>query len=271
MGSRNTADHRWESRWVLAAAITVAVTVVPIGCSIGVAFLIERHVRQPTTILGFAVWWLAMLGVCSSAFFIVSRVTRRALPLAVLLKLNMAFPGQAPKRLAAARRAGSVRDLGRRVDEARNRGVTDEPMLAAEHIVSLAASLNAHDRTTRGHAERVRALTDMIADEMRLSAARPRPAALVVLAPRHRQAHRAPPRAEQARGAVRRRVGRHPAPPARGGRITAPLSGWLGPWANTIAEHHERFDGGGYPFGLSGDGPSHLGPGSSRSRTPTTS
>ena len=34
--------------------------------------------------------------------------------------------------------------------------------------------------------------------------------------------------------------------------MTAPLAGWLGPWANTIAEHHERFDGLGYPFGLAG-------------------
>ncbi len=252
MGSRNTADHRWESRWVLAAVITVAVTVVPIGCSIGVAFLIERHVRQPTTILGFAVWWLVMLGVCSSAFFIVSRVARRALPLAVLLKLNMAFPGQAPKRLAAARRAGTVRDLGRRVDEARSRGVTDEPTLAAAHIVSLAASLNAHDRTTRGHAERVRALTDMIADEMRLSGPdrdRLRWSSLLHDIGKLTVHPHVLNKLEKLTDAEWEVIRQHP---LEGARITAPLSGWLGPWANTIAEHHERFDGAGYPFGRRG-------------------
>ncbi len=40
--------------------------------------------------------------------------------------------------------------------------------------------------------------------------------------------------------------------PLDGARITAPLAAWLGPWANTIAEHHERFDGRGYPFGRRG-------------------
>ena len=30
------------------------------------------------------------------------------------------------------------------------------------------------------------------------------------------------------------------------------LASWLGPWANSIAEHHEKFDGTGYPHGLSG-------------------
>ena len=31
-----------------------------------------------------------------------------------------------------------------------------------------------------------------------------------------------------------------------------PLALWLGDWADTIAEHHERFDGSGYPVGLVG-------------------
>ena len=40
--------------------------------------------------------------------------------------------------------------------------------------------------------------------------------------------------------------------PLEGAKLTAPLAGWLGQWANTIAEHHERFDGRGYPHGLGG-------------------
>ena len=34
---------------------------------------------------------------------------------------------------------------------------------------------------------------------------------------------------------------------------------WLGPWASTIAEHHERYDGHGYPAGLAGKSISHGG------------
>ena len=41
--------------------------------------------------------------------------------------------------------------------------------------------------------------------------------------------------------------------PLEGARLTAPLAGWLGEWANTIAEHHERYDGVGYPYGLKGE------------------
>ncbi len=170
----------------------------------------------------------------------------------MLLKLNMAFPGQAPKRLAAARRVGNVRDLGRRVDEARRRGVATEPALAAAQIVSLAASLSAHDRTTRGHAERVRALTDMVADEMHLSEPdrdRLRWSSLLhdigKLTVHPELLNKAGTLSDVEWEVLRRH-------PLEGARITAPLAAWLGPWANTIAEHHERFDGRGYPFGRSG-------------------
>jgi hypothetical protein len=42
--------------------------------------------------------------------------------------------------------------------------------------------------------------------------------------------------------------------PLEGAKFTAPLAGWLGQWASTIAEHHERYDGAGYPYGLAGEG-----------------
>jgi len=77
-------------------------------------------------------------------------------------------PDRAPKRLAVARKAGSTRDLARRVEEARTQGIEDEPVVAAEKILALAGALNAHDRLTRGHGERVRAFTDLIADELDL-------------------------------------------------------------------------------------------------------
>src|SRR5260370_1123621 len=41
-------------------------------------------------------------------------------------------------------------------------------------------------------------------------------------------------------------------PPAEGARIAEPLASWLGEWRHAIDEHHERFDGTGYPAGLSG-------------------
>ncbi len=41
--------------------------------------------------------------------------------------------------------------------------------------------------------------------------------------------------------------------PLEGRRLVAPLAPWLGAWSLAIEQHHENYDGSGYPFGLSGD------------------
>ena len=41
--------------------------------------------------------------------------------------------------------------------------------------------------------------------------------------------------------------------PIEGDKLAEPLKAWLGPWANSIVEHHEKFDGSGYPYGRSGE------------------
>src|SRR5438309_1225572 len=51
-------------------------------------------------------------------------------------------------------------------------------------------------------------------------------------------------------------VKRHP---LEGERIAEPLLAWLGEWGDTIAHHHERFDGDGYPNRLAGEGISYGG------------
>src|SRR5439155_27298376 len=40
--------------------------------------------------------------------------------------------------------------------------------------------------------------------------------------------------------------------PEEGAKLAAPLAPWLGEWASTIEQHHERWDGAGYPYGLKG-------------------
>ena len=35
--------------------------------------------------------------------------------------------------------------------------------------------------------------------------------------------------------------------------IAQPLREWLGPWVDVIGQHHERWDGAGYPAGLAGE------------------
>jgi putative nucleotidyltransferase with HDIG domain len=193
-----------------------------------------------------------VLAVPMFVLVLTDRLARKAMPLAVLLKMTMVFPDRAPKRLAIARKAGNTRDLARRVEAAKVHGVDDEPVVAAEKILALAAALNAHDRLTRGHSERVRAFTDLIADELGLPESdrdRLRWSALLhdigKLAVHSHILNKPGPLSDDEWAAVRNH-------PLEGAKLTAPLAGWLGPWANTIAEHHEKYDGTGYPYGLVG-------------------
>ncbi len=251
MGDKVGESGRWRARPKVAAAVGVGVVVAPIACSVLAAEGFRHLVALPSSTTDRIGWWLALVVVSTAVFVVCERLARRAAPLTVLLKMGMAFPGRAPKRLSVARRSWTTRDLDRRVHEAQALGVSDEPTKAAEHIVALAATLSAHDRMTRGHAERVRAVTDLIAEELRLSEDdrdKLRWSALLhdigKLAV-HADVLNKNGQLTDAEWEIMRRH------PLEGAKLTAPLAGWLGPWANTVAEHHERFDGAGYPYGLS--------------------
>jgi len=251
--TQGTADDRWQGRPVLAAIVTGAVFVVPIAVSIIGATITAHVLPRPRTAAWLAGWWIAVLAVPILMLRVTDRVARRALPLAVLLKMTMVFPDRAPTRVAVARKSGSTRDLARRVEEARTQGIEDEPIVAAEKILALAGALNAHDRLTRGHGERVRVLTDLIADELDLpthARDRLRWSALLHDIGKltvHPHILNKPDKLDEAEWEI---IKRHP---LEGAKLTAPLAGWLGEWANTVAEHHEKYDGTGYPYGLKGE------------------
>ena len=252
MGQPTGEQNRWRARPVVAGTLVVAVFAVPILFSIVVAWLLGQAWSPAATTAGSVGRWLVILALSTLVYLGGDRVTRRILPLAVLLKMGMIFPGRAPRRLSVARRTGTTRDLRRRIDEARSQGISDEPTVAAEQIVALAATLSAHDRRTRGHAERVRAFTDLIAEELRLpddDRDRLRWSALLHDVGKltvHADILNKPGALSDEEWETMRRH------PLEGARLTAPLAPWLGPWAKTIAEHHERFDGQGYPHGLAG-------------------
>jgi len=233
--------------------VSLSVFITPIALSIVTATITAHLLPRPRSTGALAVWWITVLAVPTIVLVATDRLARRALPLAVLLKMTMVFPDRAPKRLAVARKSGNTRDLARRVEEARTQGIADEPVAAAEKILALAGALNAHDRLTRGHGERVRALTDLIADELDLpTEARDRLRWSALLhdigkLAVHPDILNKPGKLNAAEWEV---IKNHP---LEGAKLTAPLAGWLGEWANTIAEHHEKFDGSGYPYGLKGD------------------
>ncbi|MDQ3574088.1 MAG: HD domain-containing protein [Actinomycetota bacterium] len=216
------------------------------------AMLASRLLPPPAGAFSTVAWWLVVMAASTLALVAVDRQARRLLPLATLFKLTLVFPDKAPSRLRVALRAGTVRNLEHRLEQSRRNGVGDDPSQSAANILMLVAALTRHDRRTRGHSERVRGFTDLIAEEMRLSpeeGARLRWAALL-----HDIGKvRVHPKILNKPGSLNAEewaaIHRHP---ADGARMAAPLRPWLGSWMDAIEQHHERWDGGGYPRGLAG-------------------
>jgi hypothetical protein len=173
------------------------------------------------------------------------------LPLAALLSLTLVFPDEAPSRFKIAMRSGGTAELRRRLDEYRRTGA-DEPAIAASRLLELVADLSVHDRLTRGHSERVRAYSQMIGDELGLTADeidRLRWAALLHDIGKLEIPFEILNKPDSLTAEEYETIKRHP---EIGAQLTAPLAGWLGQSIRAVAEHHERWDGDGYPNGLRG-------------------
>src|SRR3954447_14400959 len=161
-------SHRWVSRPTLARLVQLIVLAVPIAASLVVAVLLSAALPHADSMGTALLWWAVVVVGSTVALFAVDRVARRLLPLALLLRLSLLFPDQAPKRFRVAINAWSTRKLRERVEIARRSGETGAPVEAATQVISLLASLAAHDRRTRGHCERVRAYNDLLAEEIGL-------------------------------------------------------------------------------------------------------
>jgi HD-GYP domain-containing protein (c-di-GMP phosphodiesterase class II) len=216
-----------------------------------VGIVISRWLPLPRAGTGVIAWWVLFVGATVATWLVCATLIQRLLPLATLLNLTLVFPDAAPSRFAMLRRSANPRQLERELHRTQEMG-GDEPARRAQIILELAAALSIHDSRTRGHSERVRMFTDLLAQEMRLSqsdADRLRWAALLhdigklTVSPEVLTKPGAPDDEEWVA------LHRHP---IEGDRLTAPLREWLGAWADTVRHHHERFDGTGYPQGLKG-------------------
>ena len=246
-----TAETAVEDRWVprtrLSWLIRTTAVLVPIVASVAAGTIASRLLPAPDGVIATLAWYGVLAVLALATLIAVDRLARRLLPLAMLLRLSLVFPDRAPSRMAIALRAGNARRLQGCLDEARRGTTSPTP------ILTLAAALNAHDRRTRGHSDRVRALTDLVAEEMRLSESeseRLRWAAFL-----HDVGKlTVPAKVLNKNGGLSpkewKTVHRHP---ERGEELAAPLSEWMGEWIHGIGEHHEHYDGTGYPRGLAGD------------------
>jgi hypothetical protein len=239
---------QWRGRRVAALILRLVVFLCPLTVAGIVGLLVSRSI--PGAGLAVTVVRVVLTAAVSVlAFLLVERLARRFLPLAALLRLNLVFPDRAPSRFSVALRSTSVRKLQQWVREARQ---SEDVAVLAEKVVTLASALNTHDRRTRGHCERTRALADLIVEEL----------------------HLPPAEANEVRwGAFLHDIGKLVVPPEilnkpgkptereweilkshpeAGARLVEPLRTFLSSGIDAVGSHHENYDGTGYPAGLSG-------------------
>lgn len=244
--------ERWPARPVWSSVVRGVTVFAPVGVSVSAALAVQEVLPPPSggwnTVGHVVILLICGLGILYPA----EQATRRLAPITMLLKLSLAFPSAAPSRFRVARRSGNIGTLRKSLDA---RVAPDDPARTevAGTLLALVAALTAHDSRTRGHSERVRVFTEMLAVELGVedrARERLRWSALLhdigKMAVAAEVLNKPGPLDEQQWTAVRRH-------PGVGAELVAPLAPWLGEWGAAVAEHHERLDGSGYPHGLEKD------------------
>lgn len=252
--SGGTPDEggRWERRPGLALLVRFVVFLAPAIVATDVSLVLTRLLPRPHGVPAAVAWWAAVVVGSGLTLLAFDRLFRRLLPLTVLLGLALVFPGVAPSRFSAAFRAGTVRNLQRRIEQAKRDAADASSVEAATTVVELIGALAVHDPRTRGHSERTRAYADLIAEELGLSSDERDHLRWAALLHDIGKLH--------VKATVLNKPGKLTADewttlqahPVEGARIAGALRSWLGPWGLAIEQHHERFDGTGYPARLGG-------------------
>jgi hypothetical protein len=234
----------------VAGAVRAFVFLGPVLASLLGAWAVNRRLPPPVGPLAQLGHLGLLAAVSLGTLWLADRAMRRLLPLVTLLELTMLFPDQAPSRISVAREAARRRPVEEQLRRVREAGA--DPAVAAREILGLVAALSAHDRPTRGHAERVRLFTDLVAEQLGLPERERdllRWAAIIHDIGKLRIPSallNKPGRPDEAEWAALR------SHPQAGADIASLLLPWLGQWGDVVAQHHERWDGTGYPLGLSG-------------------
>ena len=241
------SGDRWRAHPWLARAVQLLIVSVPLVMGYGATVLCVSLLHSE---LAASHWWLLLPVTVSICVCVgVERLTRRLLPLAALLKLSMLFPDRAPTRYKVARQAFNVRALRDKLATS----PADDASSAAEAALALITALTAHDRRTRGHCERVRVFTELLGEQLRLpreSRDRLRWVSLLHDIGKLKVAAEILNKPAKLDATEWDIVAAHP---DNGAQLLGPLTAWLGEWAGAVRQHHEKYDGTGYPDGTAGE------------------
>ena len=244
--------QRWNGHAGVARLIRIAIVVVPFSASVAMAFALSNRLPIAESMAGRGLRLLVILIAATATMMLVDRLARRLLPLSALFHLTLIFPDQAPARFKNALKTSSAVDLEERIAAAMHAPEGETRGEAAERLLELVGLLSHHDQITRGHSERVRAYTQILGEEMGLTETeldKIRWAGLL-----HDVGKTTIP------AEILNKPGKltddefdiikgHP---EAGRRLVEPLEDWLGDSLRAVWEHHERWDGTGYPRRLSG-------------------
>ncbi len=240
--------RQWRSHERGARLLQIGLIVAPIALALLASFAAARYLPHERIGMPRIIWWFAMAVLTIAIVRLTERLLRRVVPLVSLLRLNLAFPDDAPNRFRAALRRPSARQLERDLESAEYGSHATQSQL----LVTLIQRLTNHDPLTRGHSERVRAYSVLIGEEMGLPQRdldKLQWAALLhdigkLDVPA--ELLNKPGKPNEAEWEILRTH------PAAAETYLAPLVDWLGDWRRAASEHHCRFDGTGYPASTAG-------------------
>ncbi len=255
---RDTETPDTASRWIrrprLASMSRSLLGLAPLVITTAFVFLASVYVVPADVSLPeLLAWWVAIGAASFGSLFVVGHLARRLMPLAALLEMSLIFPDRVPSRFRVALSTLSTNSLDRKLAQRQSLHAEETQDLAAHELLGLVSQLAFHDRSTRGHCERVRAYSQMIADELGMS--RHEREKLNWAALLHDVGKLVVPAEvlNKTGGLSDEEFALIKSHPEEGARIAEPLRKWLGESFNAIAQHHERWDGTGYPKGLKGN------------------
>jgi hypothetical protein len=252
VSAHNSADVRiWRSLPRCALAVRMLLALLPVITAFLVTWFTAPVLPRPAGPFGIFVYVAETAAIGVTAALLARRAADRFLPLTALLKMTLIFPDHAPSRFRLALRTGTIRQLRKALANG-DPALPSDHQAAAERLITLAGELGRHERLTRGHSDRVRAYADMIGVELGLPPAQRQKLTWAAIV--HDIGKLAVPadilnragRPSEVEWAI---LAQHP---EAGSQLVEPLAGWLDDWRLSTRDHHERWDGTGYPNGLAG-------------------